>query len=362
MGSGLVVRVPESPADRYQLVHDYLVAFIRQQQGAELLAELRREKEKRRLSEKKLKEFQIGQIDALSRYSAALFFSNKEFDALIEGLRGGIALKQAGGAKTDIEIQVVTVLRQAVYGVRERNRLEGHRAPVRSVSYSPDGKTLASASSDKTIKVWNLATGKAIATLQGHNEGVMSVSYSLDGKTLASASSDKTIKVWNLATGKEIATLQGHSEGVMSVSYSPDGKTLASASYDNTIKAWNLATAKAIATLQGHRAEVRSVSYSPDGKTLASASSDNTIKVWNLATGKEIATLQGHSAEVMSVSYSPDGKTLASASWDYTIKVWNLDLDDLLVRGCNWVRDYLENNPNVSKSDRSLCDGIGTQK
>ncbi|MBD1890761.1 AAA family ATPase [Coleofasciculus sp. FACHB-SPT9] len=330
VSSGLVVRVPESPADRYQMVHDYLVAFIRQQQGAELLGELRKEKEQRIRSEEKLKEFQIGQIDALSRYSGALFFSNKEFDALIEGLRAGIALKQAGGAKTDTEIQVVTALRQAVYGVRERNRLEGHSAAVISISYSPDGKTLASASEDNTIKLWNLATSEFIATLQGHSAAVISISYSPDGKTLASASEDKTIKLWNWETGKAIATLQGHSAAVFSISYSPDGKTLASASYDNTIKLWNRETGKAIATLQGHSAAVRSVSYSPDGKILASASYDNTIKLWNRETGKAIATLQGHRDSVWSVSYSPDGKTLASASYDNTIKLWNLATSEFI--------------------------------
>ncbi|MEW6499013.1 MAG: WD40 repeat domain-containing protein, partial [Cyanobacteriota bacterium] len=358
LSSGLVVRVPESPADRYQLVHDYLVAFIRQQQGAELLAELRKEKEQRVLGEQKLnrllkralvgsiaavfafaflawqaesqrrvaesekrraEELQEDQINALSADSYSLFHQEKQFDALMAGLQAGILIKRAGAAKTDTQIRVVAALRQAVYGVRERNRLEGHNKGVISVSYSPDGKTLASASDDNTIKVWNLATGKEIATLQGHREAVISVNYSPDGKTLASASWDNTIKVWNLATGKAIVTLQGHSHLVYDVSYSPDGKTLASASEDKTIKVWNLATGQAIVTLQGHNKGVISVSYSPDGKTLASASWDNTIKVWNLATGKEIATLQGHREAVISVSYSPDGKTLASASKDNTI-------------------------------------------
>ncbi|MFH7024731.1 MAG: AAA-like domain-containing protein [Heteroscytonema crispum UTEX LB 1556] len=215
-------------------------------------------------------------------------------------------------------------LQTILLNIREKNSLEGHKSWVFSVVYSPDGKTLASASDDSTIKLWNVATGKEISTLSGHKSSVRSVVYSPDGKTLASASDDSTIKLWNVATGKEISTLSGHKSSVRSVVYSPDGKTLASASDDSTIKLWNVATGKEISTLSGHKSSVRSVVYSPDGKTLASASDDSTIKLWNVATGKEISTLSGHKSSVRSVVYSPDGKTLASASDDSTIKLWNV--------------------------------------
>ncbi|MBD2213644.1 WD40 repeat domain-containing protein [Nostoc linckia FACHB-104] len=171
---------------------------------------------------------------------------------------------------------------------QELKTLLGHDNSVLSVSFSPDGKTLASGSADNTIKLWNLDTGKGIRTLNGHSDYVYSVSFSPDGKTLASGSRDKTIKLWNLETGKEIRTLNGHSDYVLSVSFSPDGKTLASGSDDNTIKLWNLNTGQEIRTLKGHDGSVLSVSFSPNGKTLASGSSDKTIKLWNLETGKEI--------------------------------------------------------------------------
>jgi WD40 repeat protein len=138
--------------------------------------------------------------------------------------------------------------------------------------------------------------------------------------------------------------------------------TLASASADNTIKLWNLQSQKLIATLAGHSDSVNSVAFSPDGLTLASASRDNTIKLWNLQSQKPIATLADHSQEVNSVAFSPDGKTLASASDDDTIILWNFDFDDLLKRGCDRVRRYLESSPNVSDSDRHLCDGIPTNQ
>jgi tetratricopeptide (TPR) repeat protein len=342
--SGLVLLLPEKPEYLYQLVHDYLVEFIRQQQGAELLAELKKEKEQRILAEQRF-----------NRFLRLVLFGSVTAVFGLAGLTWEARYQRR-------EVYLADVMRQERYRARERNRLEEHTSRVWSVSFSPDGKTLASGSADKTIKLWEVATGKPITTLTGHTSRVWSVSFSPDGKTLASGSADKTIKLWEVATSKPITTLTGHTSTVNSVSFSPDGKTLASASSDKTIKLWDVATGKLITTLTGHTSRVWSVSFSPDGKTLASGSFDKTIKLWDVATGKLITTLTRHTSPVNSVSFSPDSTTLASASSDKTIKLWNLDLDNLVVRGCDWVRDYLENNPNVSKSDRTLCDGISTQK
>ncbi|WP_414573464.1 WD40 repeat domain-containing protein, partial [Nostoc sp. CCY 9925] len=101
--------------------------------------------------------------------------------------------------------------------------------------------------------------------------------------------------------------------------------------------------------------------FSPDGQTIASASHDNTVKLWN-RNGQVLQTLQGHSSEVWGVAFSPDGQTIASASHDNTVKLWNLNLDDLMVKGCAWVRDYLQNNRNVNEKDKRLCDDIGTRR
>ncbi|MEH1814775.1 MAG: AAA-like domain-containing protein [Nostoc sp.] len=280
-------------------------------------------------------------------------FDSRRIDGLLLAMRASKELKSLVKDKQSLAeypaYSPLFSLQTILLNIREQNQLEGHSSWVFSVVFSPDGKTLASASGDNTIKLWNRDTGKEISTLSGHSSWVFSVVFSPDGKTLASASGDKTIKLWNRDTGKEISTLSGHSDWVNSVVFSPDGKTLASASGDNTIKLWNRDTGKEISTLTGHSDRVYSVVFSPDGKTLASASRDNTIKLWNRDTGKEISTLSGHSDWVYSVVFSPDGKTLASASLDKTIKLWDLNLDDLLAQGCSWLKGYLASHSDAAK-------------
>ncbi|KAF3887991.1 MULTISPECIES: serine/threonine-protein kinase [Nostocales] len=207
--------------------------------------------------------------------------------------------------------------------------LRGHSSDVNSVAFSPDGQSLASASDDRTIKIWNLATRQTTFTLKGHSQWIWAVAFSPDGKTLASGSADSTIKLWNLETGQEMTTLGGHSGGVSSLTFSPDGRTLASGGLDKTVKLWDLTTGKEIRTLKGHTKATASVRFSPDGMTLASGSWDKTIKLWNVLTGEEVSTFKGHTDYVLSVAFSPDGVTLASGSKDKTIKLWNIATGDV---------------------------------
>jgi len=207
---------------------------------------------------------------------------------------------------------------------RELRTLSGHTDWVSSVAISPDGKRLASASRDHKIKLWDMATGLKLQTLSGHADLVEWVAFSPDGRLLASGSDDKTVRLWSLPSGREVRTLSGHGGSVDHVAFSPDGKLLASASDDKTIKLWSVATGAEIRSLRGHVQSVYGLAFSPDGRTLASAGADNAIKVWDVASGRELRTLAGHTAAVSTVTFSPDGALLVSSGGDKTIRVWDV--------------------------------------
>ncbi|MBV9143916.1 MAG: helix-turn-helix domain-containing protein [Pseudonocardiales bacterium] len=214
--------------------------------------------------------------------------------------------------------------------------LSGHTDSVFSVAFSPDGHTLASASGDHTVRLWNL-TDPTHPTplgppLTGHTSTIYSVAFSPDGRTLASASGDQTVRLWNITHPTHPLPLgpplSGHTSTVFSVAFSPDGHTLASASGDQTVRLWNITDpthpTSLGSPLTGHTSTVYSVAFSPDGHTLASASRDQTVRLWDVATHHLLATLTGHTNWVYSVVFSPDGRILASGSIDQTVRLWNV--------------------------------------
>ncbi|MEU5031823.1 WD40 repeat domain-containing protein [Streptomyces milbemycinicus] len=207
---------------------------------------------------------------------------------------------------------------------KQRAALTRRSGLVESVAFSPDGHTLASSARDGRIQLWDVATGGLRATLTGHTGIVWSVAFSPDGRTLASGGDDETVRLWDVATGKPRTTLTGHTDVVDSVAFSPDGRTLASGGDDETVRLWDVATGKPRTTLTGHTDPVKTVAFSPDGRTVASSAMDGKIRLWNAATGRLRATLTGQSyAVVQTVAFSPDGRTLASSDGDGTIRLWD---------------------------------------
>ena len=180
----------------------------------------------------------------------------------------------------------------------------GHTSPVQIVSFSPNGRRIASAGDDNTIKLWDSTTGEELRTLVGHAGPVTSVSFSPDGQFIASGSRDRTFKLWDVDSGKKLKTIKRYTP-VLSVCFSPDGRQIAVASHDGVIKLWDPLRAEEIMDLEGHTNRVLSVSYSTDSRLIASASSDETVKVWDAHTGQELKTLDGDSRLLSSVSFSP---------------------------------------------------------
>ncbi|KIM28355.1 hypothetical protein M408DRAFT_140331 [Serendipita vermifera MAFF 305830] len=204
---------------------------------------------------------------------------------------------------------------------------KGHTSHIMSIAYSPDGLNVVSGSMDKTIRIWDAATGAPVGEpLKGHNSSVMSVTYSPDGLNIVSGSADNTIRIWDAATGTPIGEpLLGHTASVISVACSPDGRRIVSGSWDNTIRIWDVETGEPIVEpLTGHTNFVANVAYSPNGRHIVSGSWDNTIRIWDAATGTPVGEpLTGHTDGVDSVAYSPDSRKIVSGSLDRTIRIWD---------------------------------------
>jgi WD40 repeat protein len=200
----------------------------------------------------------------------------------------------------------------------------GHTAAVTSVAMTGDGRWALSASPDRTVRVWDVHTGRCVRTFKGHAKGVNSVAVTGDGSRALSGSWDTTLRLWDGDSGTCIRVLKGHEESVNSVVMTEDGMLALSGSNDQSVKLWELATGSCIRTMSGHTYYVRSVSITADGSLGLSASADKTLRVWHIHTGRCLRILEGHTDTVTCGELTVDGARAISGSEDKTLRVWDV--------------------------------------
>ena len=251
----------------------------------------------------------------------SLFDSEQHFSSLIEAIKAKQDVADLPEVEQSIKSDINLALEQAAYNVVEKNTFNGHQDVLNSVSYSKNGKLLATASSDTMVKIWQ-HNGKLLKTLKGHQDSVIDVAFSPQSDIIASAAEDNTVKLWNL-DGKLQNTLTGHRGSVHRVIFSPLGDMIASASEDKTVRLWNL-RGELVNVLAGHQKEILAVAFSPNGKTISTGDRSGTLRLWNLS-GQVITTFVAHSLPIRGIDFSPDGLQLVTGGDDNIAKIWRPD-------------------------------------
>jgi hypothetical protein len=196
--------------------------------------------------------------------------------------------------------------------------LRAHEGFILAVAYSPDGKSLATAGFDGTVRVWDPGSGQLTRLLLGHTAFVTALAWSPDGKGLASAGWDRTVRWWDVASGQPLRTFETGMGRVHGIAWSPKGEALAVAQQGGAVSLWDVASDRS-RTLEGHQGDANAVAWSPDGSTVASGGADGAVRLWEAASGRPGPVLAGHADQVFCVTWSPEGTTLASCGQDKTV-------------------------------------------
>ena len=203
--------------------------------------------------------------------------------------------------------------------------LAARTTELSGVAFSAQGALLAAGGDDGLVRLWEVPSGRALSPLAGHDGEVYGVAFSPDGRLLASSGQDGTVRLWDLPSMREHgAPLTGHTDAVYRIAFSPDGRLLAAASWDHFVRMWHIPSGEEYLAPLAHPDEVQSVTFNPQGSMLASASIDHVIRLWDVRSGEQLGSLTGHTGEVHSVDFSPDGKLLASADTDGAVRLWEV--------------------------------------
>ena len=372
IGSGLIFQISDIDSNRYQLIHDYLVPFIRANQESGLQAELLKVRSSAQRSQTNLNRLikialagtvvglfmmgglafqadrqrqlaEFGEIEALASSAKSSFLLNNQLEALTTVVKSAKKLNStnAGIDKTKITKLNLEALQMIVYSIRERYRFNPQKmdAPFYAAKFSHNGNMMAFGSYDGSVYLVQ-SNGKPISRLIGFKAiDIRGISFSPDDKQIASAGQGKSVRIWDIATGKLVSKFYAHQDDIFRVHFHPQGKMLLTASKDGTAKLWDrdraielvtinpksienaTPTSKSVAKNRGSSA-IQDASFSPDGKLIATAKG-STIDLWDLQ-GNLLTSAIAHNKKVNSFSFAPNGKQLVTSGDDETVKLWQI--------------------------------------
>lgn len=229
-----------------------------------------------------------------------------------------------------------------IWDVRTSGALQtykNHSGELWSIAWSPHSTQVATGGDDGTVRVWEAASGASVSTYTGHEGRVRAVAWSPHVRYIASGSEDKTAQVWDVM-GTQICVFTAHTDSVCAVSWSPDSKYVASGGNDRKIYVWEVKTGRHLYSCNGHSHSITAIKWSPNGQYIASTGDDKTIRLWEAATGSLFYTFQGHTDAIEDIAWSFDGTRIASGSWDQTVRIWNVTSGKVIYtynKHSNWV-------------------------